>query len=240
MALERTSALRKNSARRSSPSLGPAVLEERRLVEDGHPEASANAVSEPTAVRRPPTPTSDPDEVSVSEHHHTLVGADQVDGPGQHAIEHDPEFTGVGADQLQDLARCGLERECFSEFGVASGDAVCHLGAGDRIAGLGSEGLEHCDVLLVERIDDSLEHGKTCCRAAGGYRDVGGRSDLVLMRGPTAGGLFGIGGRLLIVEDDGATTLEHLVQRRRLIAGEVEDRGVRSGPSTYRRTASPA
>ena len=118
----------------------------------------------------------------MSKHHHALIGADQLDGPGEDAVEHDGQVSWVRADQFEDLARRRLECERLAELGVAFIDVDQNAGARDRVARLGSECLQQRDLVVGERFDDRLDHGDPDRGPAGGKGNIGARLEPELPR----------------------------------------------------------
>ncbi len=87
--------------------------------------------------------------VAVFEPEQPGLGVAQGCGAGDDALEHDGQFTRVGADQLQDLRRCGLEFERLGEVRVPFLDLAEQTGVVDGDRGLIGERLEELDRVVA-------------------------------------------------------------------------------------------
>ena len=201
--------------------LGRAILEERRLIEDGHSSSVRHGRLQTDRCAGGSDSDLHPDEVSVSKHHHALIGADQLNGPGEDAVEHDGQVSWVRADQFEDLARRRLEGERFGEFGVALLDVEQQPGVGDCVAGLCSERFEQFDLVGRERIDRVAEHENADRWPVARERDEHGRSDIRRTRGLDRLGVGRVGDVGLIVECQRDALTKHFRERRVVAEGAL-------------------
>ena len=77
------------------------------------------------------------------------LGVAQGRGAGDDAFEHDGQFARIGADQPQDLRRCGLEFERLGEVRVPFLDLAEQTGVVDGDRGLIGERLEEFDRVVA-------------------------------------------------------------------------------------------
>ncbi len=148
----------------------------------------------------------EPMVVTLHECDRARFAAAQFRGLAQDALQDRVAFARVFTDQPEHFGGCRLELQRLRQLGVALLDVGEQPGVRDRVAGLDGERLEQLDLLLGERVDDTLHDGDPQGWVTGGDRDKGRRS--VPVRFDPVVDDVGIGGHVVI--HSGLTGAEHL------------------------------
>ena len=90
----------------------------------------------------------DANTLRVADEDRSAVGLAQPDSFGQDSVEHDVEFSGMGADQAEDVARRGLQFERLGEVGVAFLDLGEETSVVDGDGGLVCERSQERDLVV--------------------------------------------------------------------------------------------